>query len=197
MGRYPFWNGKKVRGWKRQKRMLQALKSSYEVIDWQRLDENHCLYMELWLAPWSNFVKRNPPIWFRRLFLSYLFELHTKWKEQIEKKYEDYYLKIWVFHPHFYNSQIVLAVKDKIDFYKNRFIPCDNMNITIPKEYEITEINKFKWVPFFEQELSYKSDFELESDEIEWWEKNADSKKEIDEDTEYRKNIGYFWLNEV
>ncbi|WP_191991936.1 DUF4306 domain-containing protein [Bacillus aerolatus] len=80
----------------------------------------------------------------------------------MKKTGEDFYLKIWLYHPHFIHSQIVITYKDCLDFYDRTFDASEK-----EKEFPYSnfvgleeEVQLFEWDhrieshPYLESELT-------------------------------------------
>jgi len=83
--------------------------------------QHHRDYAKLWIDPWYRAIRRNPPIWYRRLLLQAMLEVYRNWYKQMQATGEEFYLKIWLYDPHFINSQIVVAYRDFLHFYDQTF----------------------------------------------------------------------------
>lgn len=132
----PFSNKKKVRGWKRRIRQLERFRLENRVLDVESLRAAERAYVKIWLDPWSQLVPRNPPYWYRRRILAALIDIHDAWRETLDAVGEPYYLELWLFHPDFHKSQVVAAVGDCIDFYRNVFEPAPDAPPRPPALYD-------------------------------------------------------------
>ncbi|MBA4496266.1 hypothetical protein ACFO25_12195 [Paenactinomyces guangxiensis] len=112
---------KKVRGWKRQIRKIEDWKQRVNTLDMKTLEEYHRDYVKIWIYPWYNLEKRNPPLWYSRLVLAEMIEIYLDWHKKMTKTGEDFYLKIWLYDPDFIHSQIVVAYKSCLHFYDKTF----------------------------------------------------------------------------
>lgn len=112
---------KKIRGWKRHKRKIERWKEDAMNLDIDYLREYHRDYIKLWIHPFYVLVRRNPPVWYNKILLEAMIDVYLAWYEKMKNENEDFYLKIWLYDPHFINSQIVVAYKDCIDFYNETF----------------------------------------------------------------------------
>jgi hypothetical protein len=143
----PFSNRKKVRGWKRRIRQLERFRLAHRELDVQGLRAGERTYVKIWLDPWSRLVPRNPPHWFRRRILAALMDIHGAWRETLEGLGEPYYLELWLFHPDFYKTQVVAAVGDCIDFYRNVFEPAEHAVPSPRALYEdpAYDLDRLRW----------------------------------------------------
>jgi hypothetical protein len=57
----------------------------------------------------------------RRLVLKGLLDIHRQWKKALDKIGEPYYLKIWLYEPHFSLSQLVCGIGPFLNFYDKSF----------------------------------------------------------------------------
>jgi len=116
-----FANRHKVRGWKRRLRQLERLEKEHLCLDLESLYHFHYHFIKLQLDPWNRLVKRNPPFWFRHRVLQTLFKVAKAWQEQVQALDAPCYLAIWIFHPCFYQSQVVVAIDERVDWYEGVF----------------------------------------------------------------------------
>lgn len=120
---YLHTNRKKVRGWKRRVRQLERFAQTHSRLDPVMLEERERQYVKLWIDPWDRFVKRNPPVWYRRLALAAMAEIYQKWEEQLRGTGEPFYLALWLYHPRFHETQVVAAIGGMLGFYEKTFTP--------------------------------------------------------------------------
>ena len=114
-------NQKKIRNKKRHINKIAQWKLSYINLDLTALDIHNRDYVKLWIDPWYRISFRNPPIWIQRIMLESLLEILQSWKQQLENLEEEYYLKIWIFDKEFMKTQVVVAYRDRLNFYDNTF----------------------------------------------------------------------------
>lgn len=50
-----------------------------------------------------------------------MLEVYQSWHEKLSNLNENFYLKLWIYDPHFINSQVVVAYKDCLHFYDRTF----------------------------------------------------------------------------
>jgi hypothetical protein len=131
-------NKKKIRNWPVLVKRLGEMKNQYLCDDAQVLkqcliDNRSYIDMKLYIDPFYRLEKRNPPIWYRKLFVAALMDVYANWKSLADSFSEDYYLKIWVFESNFYDSQVVLGIRERIDRFQGLFDQYDD-NIDFPHE---------------------------------------------------------------
>ena len=158
----PFVNKKKVRGWKRQIRKLNKWKEIYININIKSIEKYKYDYVKIWIDPWDRLIKRNPPMWFQKLIIKGLVEIYENWKKQLEKTYKNYYLKLWVFEPNFYNSQVVVGIENKIGYYNNLF-DVNSKSKVFPISYQNKDcdLTSFGWVCCIEKIYHFERDLDL------------------------------------
>lgn len=164
----PYSNKKKIRGWKKQIRKINYWKNYHLTLDTAKLDDSQREYVKLTIDPWYRLVKRTPPIWYNRLILEALVEIYLSWHKTLQKWGEPFYLKIWLFDPHFINSQVVAATKDWIVGYNNTFTK-SNQNQTFPfDKYKISNfsLEDFTWELHIEENYFYEKMDQLSEVEI-------------------------------
>ena len=102
--------------------------------------------MKLWIDPFYRLTRRNPPLWFSRLLLAAMIEVYHSWNHQLKQLNEPFYLKMWIYNPHFINSQIVVAFRECLHYYDNTFDK-SNDNQTFPSHLygKIPSLQQFEW----------------------------------------------------
>ncbi|MGG3885056.1 hypothetical protein [Brevibacillus panacihumi] len=152
----PFSNKKKIRGWKRKIKQIEQWKLRFLNLDIEQLNFNQRDYVKLWITPFYKLVRRNPPLWFSRMLLEAMIEVYHSWYRILSQLNEPFYLKIWLYHPNFINSQIVVAIRDCLNYYDEVF---DKSN----------EEKKFPCEVFGKKELLMQFSWELYIDSKEYW----------------------------
>lgn len=112
---------KKIRGWKRRVRKIAQWKQRVINVDINHLFQYHREYAKLWIHPFYTIPRRNPPVWYNRFLLEAMLEVYQNWHEKLTELGEVFYLKLWIFDPHFINSQVVASYKDCLHFYDRTF----------------------------------------------------------------------------
>lgn len=118
---YAFSNQKKIRGWPQYIRQLEDLEKSYGSLDDDELTSSGWSAYRLWVSPFSDLIKRNPPGWYFRLYVDSMFRVMDQWEKDLQARGGDYYLAMWLFEPTQAMSQVVAAVDHRVDFYRDRF----------------------------------------------------------------------------
>ncbi|WP_138754385.1 hypothetical protein [Paenibacillus sinopodophylli] len=151
---------KKIRGWKRQIRKIDSWVARVFDLDRKHLTDYNRDYAKLWIHPFYALPRRNPPTWYNRLLLKAMLDVHANWNKQLSMLNTPFYLKIWLYDPHFIHSQIVVAYKDDIDYYSKTF-DISTMVQPFPYHKYITlsgELKKFDWTLHIESEVYTESD---------------------------------------
>lgn len=112
---------KKIRGWKRHKRKIEAWKQSALHLDMEYLKDYQRDYVKLWIDPFYGPFRRSAPAWYKRLLLEAIIDVYKAWHKKMKKENEEFYLKIWLYDPDIMKSQIVVAYRDCISFYHETF----------------------------------------------------------------------------
>ena len=196
----PFSNKKKVRGWKTQLKRLENLKNAYLNINLEELNEHKRFYVKIWIDPWDRLVKRNPPFWFRREILKALIEIYLSWDKSLSQLNMVYYLKIWMFDQRFYNSQVVAASGDSINYYDNLFHPTE-ANIDFPQDKYFLDgniLDTFAWDSFLDEDFFFEKLEELPEYFINRIRKMPHKEELVEieggKDTCFIIKKGYLWL---
>lgn len=197
----PYLNKKKIRNWKKQIRRIHQWKNFHYDLDLNYLLENNRTYIKIWIDPWYRLTKRNPPTWLCRLMFESICEIYSNWKNQLETLDEPYYLKIWLYDPHFINSQIVVAIKDEIDYYNRIFNEADNSKQFPLSKYDPNGISHLiNWKRFMDEDFIFKTFNELTESDIKELSKKAHIIEEVTfdngkySDTCFRIRNGDVWV---
>jgi hypothetical protein len=155
-------NRKKVRGWPRRLRQLDALGRRYAVPGEAALAHGGYDYVRLWLDPWSRLVRRNPPAGMRRRMLAALLDLHRSWEAHLAARGEPFYLAVWLFHPRFHESQLVAAVGERIGYYETSFPPDPGAPPRPPALYDDAayDLGALAWTPGLDADYVLQSDLD-------------------------------------
>jgi hypothetical protein len=104
-----------------------------------------------------------------------MIDVYLAWHEKMKKENEDFYLKIWLYNPRFIYSQIVVAYKDRLDFYDRTFEKRKK-----PKEFPYDKYHSLKRkLEEFEWELYIDTDYYDENDLNEWIIEGGSTEKEV------------------
>lgn len=155
-----FSKKKKIRGWKRHKRKIEIWKQNAMNLDMDYLGNYQRQYEKLWIHPFYALERRNPPNWYNQLLLDAMIEVYLEWYQKMKNENEDFYLKIWLYDPHFINSQIVAAYRDCLDFYDKTFKRRqENKEFPFDKFHSLRgKLEQFEW------DLHIESDYYDEND---------------------------------
>lgn len=162
----PFSNRKKVRGWKRRIRQLEQFRLAHRELDVEALRRGGRHYVKIWLDPWRRLVPRNPPYWYRRRIVAAFIDILGAWRERLDAAGEPYYLELWLFHPDFYDTQVVAAVGEEIAYYRTPFDPAEGVPAQPPAVYGDAPYSRddLRWragqVIDAELASSYENDFQ-------------------------------------
>lgn len=205
----PLANQKKIRGWRRRVKQIEQWKQHYLELDMEELERNHRDYVKLWIDPFYRLTRRNPPVWYARLLLAAMIEVYQSWSRQMRGLDEPYYLKIWLYHPHFINSQIVVAFREALHFYDHTFDP-GNDNKAFPTQLygTVPGLQPFQWELAIDADRYWLSDLQ---EDINWGFKTEKDIEAIQdkayasetvrsgagEDTVYKVRVGDVWLGEI
>jgi hypothetical protein len=152
---------KKIRGHKRRWKNIENWRLDnldLNLTDYL-LNERDRYYAKIRVHPWSglsliNSVTPEPTRKTKQKMLNGLLDIYEDWKNQLDKLGQPYYLKIWLFEPHFSQSQLVCAVAENVDFYENTFF----------KPEERKNLNKDNYGKLKERLESFNWDYRLDED---------------------------------
>ena len=154
----PFCNRQKIRGWPQKVRELEQLEQAHTPLDLADLENSGWTSYELWISPFSNLVKRNPPGWYFRRYVDSMFRVMDQWEKELQARGDDFYLALWLFEPTQAMSQVVVATDHRIDFYRRRFLEKTNPGHFPPSVASLQQEHpwQLKW---------HLNDYWLEGDE--------------------------------
>jgi hypothetical protein len=170
---------KKIRGNKRIIKQIENWRINNLEINLGHFEKTKKDYANFRIFPWNpvamsihNFP--NPKGKIRKKIIESFLDIYESWNIQLKELGKPFYLKIWMFNPDIYNSQIVCAINDKIEYYENLFHkPEIEKNITKSGLEQISNrINDFKWsyrvdeYPIFENEY-LRENFTSDQDYLE------------------------------
>jgi hypothetical protein len=190
-------NNKKVRGLKRNIAQAERLLYAQRQLDMTALEDGGYTYVKMTVAPWYNLVKRNPPIWYRRRVLRAMMAVYDAWDEQLQRCGQPYYLKIWLFHPRFWQTQVVAAVGDRIVWYTNQFAasPGTSPGDLLLYDTPDTGINRLHWQPHADEDY-FDEDSGYSPQELAQLERQADAVEMVYGRRLFRFRRGTVWLGE-
>jgi hypothetical protein len=105
-------NQGKIRGWPRRIRALERLREEALPLPIAELDHRGFAYRKLVITPFYRLEKRQPPYWYRRLCIAALVEIGESWRAQLNAHQPELRVEVWLFHPHFIASQVVVGAYD-------------------------------------------------------------------------------------
>lgn len=149
----------------------------------------------------------------KQKMLNGLLDIYEDWKAKLDKLGQPYYLKIWLFEPRFSQSQVVCAIDENVDFYKNTFDEPGVVNAIQLEHYGTlkAKLSKLSWEcrldedHYFNNEVGEPEDYASKVDYehmVHWFEKLLKKPhrthkltEPIGEMTEsYSFKRGYVWL---
>ena len=153
---------KTIRGLRRRKSNIDKWIQSSLTFDVERLKDRQVYYQKIYVYPWANlFCSKQPPTGYRNQITSGLIDIYLKWRLELEKLGQPYYLKIWLNDPRFMDSQVVAAIGEKIEYYSKLFQPADT-KINFPYNKFVESENKLRtltWTPFLDEDSYFESEF--------------------------------------
>lgn len=205
----PLANQKKIRGWKRRVKQIEQWKKRYIELDMEELERNQRDYVKLWIDPFYRLTRRNPPLWYARLLLAAMIEVYQSWSRQMSGFNEPYYLKIWLYHPHFINSQIVVAFREALHFYDDTFDPGQAAKAFPAQLYGgVPGVPQLTWELAIDADRYWLSDLQKDMEwgfstekDIEAIQNKAYASETITlsdgEDMVFKVRVGDVWLGEI
>lgn len=84
----------------------------------------------------------------RKRIVELLFEIHDRWKVELEKLNKPYYLAIWLCEPQIIRSEVVCAIDDRIELYTDHWFDQSTKDQSIRKEVygkSQDQLERFNW----------------------------------------------------
>ncbi len=143
---------RKIRGHKRRWSDIENWIENNKYLDIDYLKDYKRDYAKIRVHPWSSISPTNsiipePKKETKRKIVNGLIEIYDSWKLALDKLGEPYYLKLWIFDQRFSNSQVVCAIEEEIDFYKDTFYKPDSPKTFKYNNYGTLEkvMQEFEW----------------------------------------------------
>jgi hypothetical protein len=114
------------------------------------------------------------------------------WQETLKERYEDYYLAIWIFSPRQTKTQLVAAIGERIEYYRNLF-KIKDADASFPQAIQHLKNNK-QWKPYWDYEPYWKDEDELDDKDHEILKKKSAYKEEARGMTYYLIPQGTVWV---
>lgn len=195
-------NKKKVRGWRRQIKKIDFWYNSNFKPNVIRLESCKDEYAKIWIDPWYRLSKRNPPLWYFRIILDRIGEMHNNWKYEFLRGNIPFDLQLWIFEKNYIESELVCArVDDWGLMHMTYFQECNEERQFPISIFSKSNFNyeRFVWELAFATRNYYdKSDFLTEKDIEQLL--NSGYTQEIifentaDEQRRFWKKYDYVWI---
>jgi len=211
---------KKIRGYNRLHKQIEQWKRNNLRLNTEYLFYNQRDYVQFRIFSWNDLamsINNFPPPNFKmkQIIINSFLDIYDNWKIQLDELKEPYYLKIWLYEPDIWNTQVVCAFREELDFYDNTFaIPKKSEEFIIEKYKNISDrLKKYNWefryneYPIFENENLDETEFKSEEEFLsnkKWFEKQVEKAHRIDDikfdgckpDKIYWIRKGSLWLGE-
>ena len=143
---------KKIRNYNRLYKQIEQWKLNSLYLNIDYLFDYQRNYVKFRIFPWNDLameINRFPPPNHRmkQFIIKSFLEIYDNWKIQLDELQEPYYLKIWLFEPDIWNTQVVCAFKENIDFYNNTFAISEKSEKFIAETHKniSDRLNKYNW----------------------------------------------------
>jgi hypothetical protein len=139
---------KRIRGLRRHLRRHQHASAEPAVLDRDRVARYGVDYAKIGIAPWFN--HQRPPRDFRRAWLTRLVADFERWRDALAGEHPAFYVAVWLFEPHFGESQLVAAVADRQAHYEGLFGETGSFRALpardLPPEYrDVPGVGRLTW----------------------------------------------------
>ncbi|WP_078380035.1 hypothetical protein [Sutcliffiella halmapala] len=133
---------KKIRGWKRRVRQLEAFKKEHVAFDRDFLKDNKVEYQKLFNYPEID----NIPLWYKADIVTTFIDTFHAWKEQADAQLSSYYLRLHINTVDIFDSELILSIDEQIEAYKNRFLKCED-HLKLPSW--LNNNNSIEWKCYY------------------------------------------------
>src|SRR5690606_36193944 len=145
---------KKIRGLKKKVAKISDWVEEYIALDINQLTEKNYHYSKVYVYPWDNMTLTDsefpePKGRAKREILKGLKKIYNSWKTDLDKLEQPYYLKIWLYEPRLSKSQVVCAIDEKVEHYKNLFKKAEYERTNSSFTNELSP--DFKWESFIDE----------------------------------------------
>ena len=139
---------KRIRGARRHVRRHHRAAATPAVLNSERFARYGVDYAKIGIAPWYN--HQRPPRDFRRAWVTRLVTDFHRWRAELAREHPAFYLAVWLFEPHFDESQLVAAVADRHAHYEGLFSETGSFRAlparALPPEYrDVPGIRGLTW----------------------------------------------------
>lgn len=142
----PYISSPKIRGWKRRIRQLDRWLEKFKKPNIHELDEGFAEYVKIWIHPWFQLAKRNPPLWYFRLILDRFSIMHDHWQVAFRQSPHPNDLQLWIFEDNIIESELVCARVRKLgELRDNYFEPCPEARNFPSQKFDSTIFQSQSW----------------------------------------------------
>lgn len=116
----------KIRGINRRIKAIKRWGEINKAVDVDLLEQNGRDYVKFWVQPWAsisfiNSVYPEPTGDCEYLLIENLQKIYQSWQSSLETMQIPHYLHIWLFEAKISHSQVVCAIADYQNYYRNTF----------------------------------------------------------------------------
>ena len=145
---------KKIRCGKRRGQSIKEwLSDAATMMNLENLLQYHYDYERV-VHPWGICVrsKISPPKRLRNEIIAGLLERYEQWNQLLRQLGEPYYLKVWIYDRLFFESQIVMGIRERIQWYENVFEPTERKLVFPLQQFSgnSTKYPTFEWISVFD-----------------------------------------------
>ena len=210
---------RKIRNYNRLYKQIEQWKLNNLHLNIDYLLDYQRDYVKFRVFPWNDLsmqINNFPPPShkMKQFIINSFLDIYDNWKIQLDELKEPYYLKIWFFEPNIWNTQVVCALREEINFYDNTFgIPEKSEKFIFEKYKNIDDrLKNYNWdfrfaqYEIFENENLDETTFRSKEDFLshkKWFESQIKKAYKIEEieydgkpDKIYWIKTGKLWLGD-
>ncbi len=197
-------NKKRIRGWKRRINQVDRWFQRCQNADLESFLSLGEVYVKIRIDPWNRLHERTPPIWYFKLIVARLIQIHHEWKKAFDKSGVAYDLQIWLNDPHTQRSQVVCAHVDLPGETRSNYYRKSKEQKDFPYEKwgnRLYNLADFDWELHDDEVFVFKNSDELQEAEIKNLLRNGFSEERIalneQEEVQFRKRVGDVWIGRL
>ena len=192
---------KKLRGWKRRIKQIEAWGEHIKQPDLKYLNSGgNYTYDRCILYPFYTLEKRQPPLWFYKLIISRFIAACFEWDKTFKDMDIAYDLQLWVYDPSFMWSEIICyRVEKPGDKARYDWEPGSQKAFPYAKfAKDDADLKKFEWLLTDEELVTFENELEDENYTAEDLIKDGYIKKIHNEyGAYYSKRTGDMWVGRL
>ena len=194
-------NRKKIRGWKRRIKQINAWGKHIKIPYLQYFNKaGDYTYERCFLYPFYVLEKRQPPLWFYKLMIAEFVTACSEWDKVFKALNVPYDLQIWIYDPSYMWSEIICRRVEKVGDRS-----CYAWEAAINKPFPFAKfstansgLENLEWILADEETIIWENELEEYNSTVEELLNEGYIKKDSGENGfYYAKKIGDLWVGRM